>query len=99
MICGVGRSEHGRCQTVVDGRYTTAVTIYNPTTCPVTLEKHFAPLVLTGEAVGREPQTSKAGPSPSSSLSLAKPRGRTASRSKRPWAALLAVRSYWACWT
>jgi hypothetical protein len=62
MICGLARSEPDRCQTVVDGRYATAVTIYNPTTCPVTLEKRFAPLVLTGEAVGREPETIKGRP-------------------------------------
>ena len=74
MICGLGRSERGRCQTVVDGRYATAVTVPYPTTCPVTQEKHFAPLVLTVRPSGVNHRPSKAGPSPSSSLSLAKPR-------------------------
>ena len=55
---------HGRdeCQTVVDGRYATAVTIYNPTTCTVTVVKYFAPLVLDGKPIGREPRTIKARP-------------------------------------
>lgn len=70
MICGRqqegddGHDDHGpdRCQTVVDGRYATAVTIYNPTTCPVTLVKYFAPLILQGEPVGREPHKVRARP-------------------------------------
>jgi hypothetical protein len=63
MICGLERGgEHDKCQTLGDGRYATAVTIYNPTTCTVTLVKYFAPLVLHGEAVGREPRTVRARP-------------------------------------
>jgi hypothetical protein len=71
MICGTqkggdddGHDDHGpdRCQTVVDGRYATAVTIYNPTTCPVRLLKYFAPLILQGEPVGREPRKVRARP-------------------------------------
>ena len=58
MICGLQRDEgRDKCQTVVDGRYATAVTIYNPTTCTVTLVKYFAPLILHGKPVGREPRT------------------------------------------
>ncbi|WP_243073925.1 hypothetical protein [Microbacterium sp. SS28] len=38
------------------GRYATAVTIYNPGTCPVDIEKRFAPLILDGKAIGREPE-------------------------------------------
>jgi hypothetical protein len=38
------------------GRYATAVTIYNPGTCPVEIEKRFAPLVVEGKAIGREPR-------------------------------------------
>jgi hypothetical protein len=66
MICGTQdddddkRDRHDRCQTVVAGRYATAVTIYNPTTCPVDLVKYFAPLVLHGDPVGREPRTVRA---------------------------------------
>ena len=58
MICGLQRDGgRDKCQTVVDGRYATAVTIYNPTTCTVTLVKYFAPLILHGKPVGREPRT------------------------------------------
>jgi hypothetical protein len=71
MICGTekgrnddGHDDHGRdeCQTVVDGRYATAVTIYNPTSCPVRIVKYFAPLVLQGDPVGREPEKVRARP-------------------------------------
>ncbi len=65
MICGTQEGddkEHGRdgCETVVSGRYATAVTIYNPATCPVKLVKYFAPLVLHDKPVGREPRTVQA---------------------------------------
>jgi hypothetical protein len=64
MICGTqkGGEGHDQCQTVVDGRYATAVTIYNPTTCPVRIVKYFAPLILQGEPVGREPRIVRARP-------------------------------------
>jgi hypothetical protein len=73
MICCTqpsdrGGGDHGhddhddKCETVVDGRYATAVTIYNPATCPVTVEKYFAPLVLHSDPVGREPRTTRARP-------------------------------------
>jgi hypothetical protein len=77
MICGTEKPGGGhdddhdddhddrgpdRCQTVVDGRYATAVTIYNPTNCPVRLVKYFAPLILHGDPVGREPRTIPARP-------------------------------------
>ena len=64
MICGTqrGGDEKDPCLTVVDGTYATAVTIYNPTTCVVTIEKYFAPLVLNGKPVGREPCIRKAQP-------------------------------------
>jgi len=64
MICGTqkGGEGHDLCQTVVDGRYATAVTIYNPSTCVVRLVKYFAPLVLHGDPVGREPKKVRARP-------------------------------------
>jgi len=64
MVCGLQRGDEKRdkCQTVVDGRYATAVTIYNPSTCTVTLVKYFAPLILNGKPVGREPRTVPARP-------------------------------------
>jgi hypothetical protein len=71
MICGTqkGSEGHDPCQTVVDGRYATAVTIYNPSTCVVRLVKYFAPLVLHGAPVGREPK--KVGARPFARLELA----------------------------
>ncbi len=64
MICGLQRGDEERdpCQTVVDGRYATAVTIYNPSTCTVTLVKYFAPLILHGKPVGREPRAVRGRP-------------------------------------
>jgi hypothetical protein len=66
MICGLQRGgdddKRDECQTVVDGRYATAVTIYNPSTCNVTLVKYFAPLILDGKPVGREPRAVLARP-------------------------------------
>ena len=51
-----------RCLTVEPGHYSTVVTIYNPLSCPVVIEKRFAPLVRDGEAEGREPRTVPAKP-------------------------------------
>lgn len=42
------------------GLYATAVTIYNPGTCPVEIEKRFATLVVEGRAIGREPDVAPA---------------------------------------
>jgi hypothetical protein len=70
MLCGAQRGAghdgesddkgRDRCLTVVPGRYATAVTIYNPGPCRVVVEKRFAPLLLNGEAVGREPRVQDA---------------------------------------
>jgi hypothetical protein len=65
LICGEPlRDPHGRdeCETLVDGRYATAVTIYNPTHCPIRVEKRFAALVRQGRVIGREPDTQSARP-------------------------------------
>lgn len=67
VICGVpgdGRDtdDRKRCTTVEPGHYSTVVSIYNPSTCPVSVEKRFAPLVLGREAIGREPRTVPAKP-------------------------------------
>jgi hypothetical protein len=59
---GGDHDDEGECQTVVDGRYATAVTIYNPCNCVVELVKYFAPLVLQGKPVGREPEKVRARP-------------------------------------
>ncbi len=61
-----GEDDHSdadrECTTVVDGRYATAVSIYNPGPCAASIEKRFAPLLLNGKAVGREPATVDAKP-------------------------------------
>lgn len=63
MLCGIQRpTDERECTTVVPGRYATAVTIYNPGPCPAVIEKRFAPLLLNGEPVGREPRTVPARP-------------------------------------
>jgi hypothetical protein len=70
VLCGVqprpddvaGADPDRECTTVVPGRYATAVTIYNPGPCPATIEKRFAPLLLNGEPIGREPRTVGAKP-------------------------------------
>jgi len=38
------------------------VTIYNPFTCTANIVKAFAPLVLEGKVIGREPETQPAKP-------------------------------------
>ena len=62
MLCGQHKERDERCETVVPGRYATAVTIYNPSECTVLIEKYFAPLVLREEPIGREPRTVPARP-------------------------------------
>ncbi|HYN29736.1 MAG TPA: hypothetical protein VES95_07695 [Dermatophilaceae bacterium] len=64
VLCGDQRREdHDRgCTTVEPGHYSTLVTIYNPTTCPVVVEKRLAPLVVDGKVIGREPETVPAKP-------------------------------------
>ncbi len=61
MLCGEQRYDD-RCTTVEPGHYSTLVSIYNPGTCTVVLEKRFAPLVVDGKAIGREPDTQPAKP-------------------------------------
>lgn len=69
VVCGTRRDEKetghgdrgGPCA-VVPGRYATAVVIDNPSTCPATIEKRFAPLVLDGKTIGREPDVVPAKP-------------------------------------
>ncbi len=51
-----------KCLTVEPGHYSTVVTIYNPLSCPVVIEKRFAPLVRNGEPEGREPRKVPAKP-------------------------------------
>lgn len=72
VVCGVrpptdhreeGRPEErdGPCA-VVPGRYATAVLISNPSTCTAVIEKRFAPLVVDGKTIGREPDVQPAKP-------------------------------------
>ena len=63
FLCGTEQPLGDKeCETVSAGKYATMVTIYNPTTCTVVIEKRFAPLVMKGEAIGREPRTIPAKP-------------------------------------
>lgn len=63
MLCGQQDRESSKeCSTVVPGQYASMVTIYNPSSCPVEIVKYFAPLVIHGDAVGREPRTVDAKP-------------------------------------
>lgn len=55
-----GTQENPEPGPFLSGRYATAVTIYNPGTCPVEIEKRFAPLVVEGRAIGREPDVQPA---------------------------------------
>lgn len=74
VVCGTrppserdddGHDDHeerdGPCA-VVPGRYATAVLIDNPATCPARIEKRFAPLVVDGKTIGREPDVQPARP-------------------------------------
>lgn len=61
LLCGPLRSGD-RCRTVEPGRYATLVTLYNPGSCPVVVEKRFAPIAINGDVVAREPKTSAAEP-------------------------------------
>ena len=54
--------DDGLACAVVAGLYATAVTIYNPSTCTAVIEKRFAPLVLHGKTIGREPDQAPAQP-------------------------------------
>jgi hypothetical protein len=56
------RTGSAECGPVVPGEYATAVTIYNPFTCTATVVKSFAPLVVDGKVIGREPETQPARP-------------------------------------
>jgi hypothetical protein len=76
VVCGTassgGRDDHGHGDgddgkrpavcAVVPGRYATAVVIDNPSTCPARIEKRFAPLVVDGKTIGREPEVQPATP-------------------------------------
>ena len=54
--------DKGLACAVVAGLYATAVTIHNPSTCTAVIEKRFAPLVLHGKTIGREPDQVPAKP-------------------------------------
>jgi hypothetical protein len=59
FVCGPHHGD-GKCLTVEPGHYATLVTIYNPSTCPVVIEKRFAPIALDREVLAREPKTQPA---------------------------------------
>jgi hypothetical protein len=61
FVCGPQKAGD-RCVTVEPGDYATLVTIYNPSSCPVVIEKRFAPIAINGDVVAREPRTAVAKP-------------------------------------
>jgi hypothetical protein len=60
VICGPHGDPDDRCVTVEPGHYATLVTIYNPGTCPVVIEKRFAPIEINRDVLAREPRTQPA---------------------------------------
>ena len=58
---GHSKDDDGPCA-VVPGLYATAVLISNPSTCTAVIEKRFAPLVVDGKTIGREPDVQPAKP-------------------------------------
>ncbi|WP_345802848.1 hypothetical protein AAIB33_07125 [Microbacterium sp. AZCO] len=55
FVAGLAKDDRDQ-SAFVPGRYATAVTIYNPGTCAVDVEKRFAPLILGDKVIGREPE-------------------------------------------
>lgn len=62
FISGDVRASRTTPEGFAPGSYATAVTIYNPGTCDVDIEKRFALLAIDEDVVGREPEVSPAKP-------------------------------------
>jgi hypothetical protein len=56
FVCGVNESPNEGCSPVLSGRYATEINIYNGYCSDAVIEKHITPVVLRGEALGREPR-------------------------------------------
>jgi len=61
FVCGPQKAGD-ECLTVAPGHYATVATLYNPTSCPVVIEKRFAPVAINGDVVAREPRVAKVRP-------------------------------------
>jgi hypothetical protein len=59
FVCGVNEVPDERCSPVRPGRYSTEINIYNGYCSDAVIEKHITPVVLNGEAIGREPHFGK----------------------------------------
>ena len=59
IVCGLNRMEEEGCSPVRPGRYATEINIYNGHCSNAVIEKHFVPVVLKGEPIGREPRFGK----------------------------------------
>jgi hypothetical protein len=58
VVCGEQR-EDDRCVTVLPGRYATAVTLHNIGCDKASIRKTFIPVLMDGEAFGREPRVAE----------------------------------------
>jgi hypothetical protein len=59
FVCGVNEVPDERCTPVRPGRYATEINIYNGYCSEAVIEKRVTPVVLNGEAIGREPHFGK----------------------------------------
>jgi len=59
FVCGVNDVAAEGCSPVRSGRYATEINIYNGYCSDAVIEKHVTPVVLKGEAIGREPRVAK----------------------------------------
>jgi len=58
-VCGVNEVPAEGCSPVRSGRYSTEINIHNGWCSEAVIEKHVIPVVLKGEALGREPRVAK----------------------------------------
>ena len=58
-VCGVNDVSGEGCSPIRSGRYSTEINIYNGYCSEAVIEKHLIPVVLKGEAIGREPRVAK----------------------------------------
>lgn len=59
FVCGVNEVPGEACSPVRSGRYSTEINIYNGYCSDALIEKRIVPVVLKGEAIGREPRIGK----------------------------------------
>jgi hypothetical protein len=59
FVCGVNEQASEGCSPLRSGRYATEINIYNGHCSEAVIEKRVTPVVLRGEAIGREPRVAK----------------------------------------